>query len=359
MRATRRCGRRPDLVSPQPVTTVAPYPWSSDATTSPTPRPDRSTSSTLTRALCDVESVSGDEGAARRRRRGRAARAAAPRGAPRRRRRRRPHRARPRRAGRRSPGTSTPCRSPANLPTRLEGDGRRAVLHGPRHRRHEGRRRRPAAGRRDRRPSRPATSPSSSTTTRRSRLAATGSAGSRATTPSWIDGRLRRAAASRPSAAVEGGCNGTMRVEVITRGVAAHSARAWMGHNAIHDAGDVLARLPAYGRGRSRSTGLVYREGLNAVGISRRHRRQRHPRRVRRHGQLPVRAGPRRSRTPRRTCARCSTGSTSTVTDAAPGARPGLDHPAAAAFVAAIGAAAGPSTAGPTSPGSARWASPR
>ena len=38
---------------------------------------------------------------------------------------------------------------------------------------------------------------------------------------------------------VEGGCKGTLRVEVRTKGIASHSARPWVGHNAIHDAGVV------------------------------------------------------------------------------------------------------------------------
>jgi succinyl-diaminopimelate desuccinylase len=46
--------------------------------------------------------------------------------------------------------------------------------------------------------------------------------------------------------AIEGGCKGTLRVEVVTTGIAAHSARPWKGHNAIHDAAGVLARLAAY-----------------------------------------------------------------------------------------------------------------
>ena len=45
---------------------------------------------------------------------------------------------------------------------------------------------------------------------------------------------------------VEAGCQGTMRVEVRTTGVRAHSARSWMGDNAIHEAGEVLDRLAAY-----------------------------------------------------------------------------------------------------------------
>src|ERR671912_150584 len=46
--------------------------------------------------------------------------------------------------------------------------------------------------------------------------------------------------------AVEGGCNGNMRVIVRTSGVRAHSARAWVGENAIHRAAPVLTRLAEY-----------------------------------------------------------------------------------------------------------------
>jgi succinyl-diaminopimelate desuccinylase len=67
---------------------------------------------------------------------------------------------------------------------------------------------------------------------------------------------------------VEGGCNGTMRVEVAVPGVAAHSARAWMGENAIHSATAVLSRLTAYETQAIEVEGLVYRESLNAVLIS-------------------------------------------------------------------------------------------
>ncbi len=70
------------------------------------------------------------------------------------------------------------------------------------------------------------------------------------------------------SATVEGGCNGTARIDVRLRGVRAHSARSWVGHNAIHDAADVLAILKNYVPAEIEVDGLVYREGLNAVGIS-------------------------------------------------------------------------------------------
>ena len=71
------------------------------------------------------------------------------------------------------------------------------------------------------------------------------------------------------NARIEGGCQGTMRVVVELTGVAAHSARSWMGHNAIHDGGSGAA---AAGRAHEPQEvevdGLTYREGLNAVAIS-------------------------------------------------------------------------------------------
>lgn len=66
---------------------------------------------------------------------------------------------------------------------------------------------------------------------------------------------------------IEAGCQGTIRVIVRTAGTRAHSARSWLGANAIHKLGAVLDRLSQY---RARSVdidGCVYREGLSAVGI--------------------------------------------------------------------------------------------
>jgi succinyl-diaminopimelate desuccinylase len=68
--------------------------------------------------------------------------------------------------------------------------------------------------------------------------------------------------------AVEAGCQGTLRVDVSVDGVRAHSARAWLGVNAIHRAGEVLRRLEAYEPRSVDIDGCVYREGLNAVRIS-------------------------------------------------------------------------------------------
>ncbi|MFS8478254.1 MAG: succinyl-diaminopimelate desuccinylase [Micromonosporaceae bacterium] len=67
---------------------------------------------------------------------------------------------------------------------------------------------------------------------------------------------------------VEAGCQGSLQAWVRTAGRRAHSARSWLGRNAIHAAGEVLRRLEGY---RARSVtidGCTYREGLNAVRIS-------------------------------------------------------------------------------------------
>ncbi|MEI7778263.1 MAG: succinyl-diaminopimelate desuccinylase [Actinomycetes bacterium] len=68
-------------------------------------------------------------------------------------------------------------------------------------------------------------------------------------------------------AGLEGGCQGTLRAEVRTVGKRAHSARAWLGVNAIHAAEPVLAALRDYVARKPVIDGLEYHEGLNAVGI--------------------------------------------------------------------------------------------
>jgi succinyl-diaminopimelate desuccinylase len=66
---------------------------------------------------------------------------------------------------------------------------------------------------------------------------------------------------------VEAGCQGTMRVTVRTEGRRAHSARSWLGVNAIHGAGEVLRRLAEYEARRVTIDGCEFREGMNAVYI--------------------------------------------------------------------------------------------
>ena len=69
-------------------------------------------------------------------------------------------------------------------------------------------------------------------------------------------------------AQIEGGCNGTIRMDIVLSGKAAHSARSWKGVNAIHAAAPVLAALAAYEPRTVEVDGLQYREGLNAVGVT-------------------------------------------------------------------------------------------
>jgi succinyl-diaminopimelate desuccinylase len=136
---------------------------------------------------------------------------------------------------------------------------------------------------------------------------------------------------------VEGGCNGTSRFEVTTVGKAAHSARAWMGQNAIHAAAEILARLRDHEPATVKVDGLEYRESLNAVKI---------------HGgtagnvipdrtvvEINYRFAPDKTPDDAEAYVRNLLDGFAVVrTDAAAGARPGLNHPAAADFVAAVGA---------------------
>lgn len=87
------------------------------------------------------------------------------------------------------------------------------------------------------------------------------------THPDWLAGDL--AVLGEPTAGhVEAGCQGTLRVRVHARGRRAHSARAWLGDNAVHRLAPVLSALAAYERRDVDIDGCVYREGLNAVRMS-------------------------------------------------------------------------------------------
>ncbi len=87
------------------------------------------------------------------------------------------------------------------------------------------------------------------------------------THPEWLDGDF--AVLMEPTGGViEGGCQGTMRVDVIAHGKRAHSARSWMGENAIHGAGRVLDVLRDYTPREPEVEGLRFHEGLNAVFVS-------------------------------------------------------------------------------------------
>jgi succinyl-diaminopimelate desuccinylase len=142
-------------------------------------------------------------------------------------------------------------------------------------------------------------------------------------------------------AVVEAGCQGTMRVDVLTSGERAHSARSWMGVNAIHGAGEVLARLNDYEPRRPVIDGLEYREGLNAVYISGGVAGNVLPDECR--ISVNYRFAPDRSEEEALAHMRqVFDGFDIEVSDSAPAAMPGLTVPAAAAFVEAVGGTVNP-----------------
>ena len=159
------------------------------------------------------------------------------------------------------------------------------------------------------------------------------------TRPDWLVADL--AILLEPtSGLVEAGCQGTLRASVVTGGRRAHSARSWLGVNAVHAAAPVLARLAAYEPRSVDIDGCTYREGLNAVGI--------------RGGVagnvLPdecevtvnFRFAPDRSEVDAAEHVRSVFSGLAvavSIVDSAPGALPGLSAPAARDFVAAVGAA--------------------
>ncbi len=143
------------------------------------------------------------------------------------------------------------------------------------------------------------------------------------------------------NARIEGGCQGTMQLQLELRGVAAHSARSWMGHNAIHDAGGVLQLLASNQPQQIEVDGLIYREGLNAVMISGGIAGNVIPDRC--VIDLNYRFAPDKSPAEAEAYVRkVLDGYPIRITDVAAGARPGLDQPAAVEFLRAVG---GPASA--------------
>jgi succinyl-diaminopimelate desuccinylase len=136
---------------------------------------------------------------------------------------------------------------------------------------------------------------------------------------------------------VEGGCNGTLRAVVRTTGVRAHSARAWIGENAIHRAAPILARLAEYRPRTVTVEGLAYREGLNAVRISGGVAGNVIPDAC--EVEVNYRFAPSKSAADAEAHVRSVfAGFPVEIADVAEGARPGLDAPIAQQFVAAVGA---------------------
>ncbi len=153
--------------------------------------------------------------------------------------------------------------------------------------------------------------------------------------PEWL--RADVAILGEPSGGyVEAGCQGTLRALVSATGTRAHSARSWLGDNAIHKLGGVLERLSSYEGRIVDIDGCTYREGLSAVRID---------------GGVAGNVIPDAAsvtvnfrfapdRNPEQAFAHVREAFDGLDvgierTDAAPGALPGLHHPAAAALVEA------------------------
>jgi succinyl-diaminopimelate desuccinylase len=151
----------------------------------------------------------------------------------------------------------------------------------------------------------------------------------------WLDADL--AVLLEPTnGQVEAGCQGTMRLRITVPGRRAHSARGWLGENAIHAAAPVLDALVRYEAREVDIDGCVYREGLNAVRVE---------------GGVAgnvvpdvctvtvnFRFAPDRSEADAEEHVReVFDGWAVEVTDSAPGALPGLAAPAAQHFVEAVG----------------------
>jgi len=153
--------------------------------------------------------------------------------------------------------------------------------------------------------------------------------------PEWLAGDL--AIVGEPSnGVIEAGCQGTMRIELRCTGTRAHTARAWMGENAIHALAEPLRRLAEYTPRIVDIDGLTYREGLQATKIG---------------GGVAGNVVPdeavltvnhrfapdRDAAAAERHLREVFDGFDLSVVDLSPGALPGLSAPAAAELVAAAG----------------------
>jgi succinyl-diaminopimelate desuccinylase len=137
---------------------------------------------------------------------------------------------------------------------------------------------------------------------------------------------------------IEGGCNGTLRARVSMHGLRAHSARSWMGINAIHRAAAILQRLADFEAETVRVDGLDYRESLSAVGIGGGVAGNVIPDRC--DIEVNYRFAPSRSEAEAVALVRdfFDDADEVEIIDLAPGARPGLDDELAQSLIEAVGA---------------------
>lgn len=151
--------------------------------------------------------------------------------------------------------------------------------------------------------------------------------------PDWLRGDV--AVLGEPSGGyIEAGCQGTLRAVVSATGTRAHSARSWLGDNAIHRLAPVLERLDHYEGRVVDIDGCTYREGLSAVHVDGGVAGNVIPDTA--SVTLNFRFAPDRSPDAALTHVRevfADLPVTLEQTDVAAGALPGLHHPAAAALV--------------------------
>ena len=142
------------------------------------------------------------------------------------------------------------------------------------------------------------------------------------------------------SAQVEAGCQGTMRVEVTMTGERAHTARAWLGRNAIHRLAPLLASVAAYEGRQVTIDGCHFREGLQIVRVGGGVANNVVPDRAT--VTLNHRFAPDRSPEQAETHVRSVVGEVDgfEVTDMAVGALPALGHPLLQSVLAASGGVA-------------------
>ena len=136
---------------------------------------------------------------------------------------------------------------------------------------------------------------------------------------------------------LEAGCQGTLKLSVTLAGARAHSARPWMGRNAVHRLGPLLDFLTAHQSREPVIGGLQFREALQAVGVEGGVAGNVVPDSATltlNHRFAPDRTPAEAERVVRDLVAPfLEAGDTVELVDAAPGAAPALDHPLLAALV--------------------------
>jgi succinyl-diaminopimelate desuccinylase len=147
------------------------------------------------------------------------------------------------------------------------------------------------------------------------------------------------------NALVEAGCQGNVRVKISLAGKSAHTARPWMGVNAIHRVGHLIEDLGRVERRKVAIDGVTFGEQIEAVGVGGGHGGNSVPDEA--WITINLRVAPDRS--PTEALAWLSEevlnrhlsddGDHVEILDAAPGALPSLNDPVISGLVAASGGA--------------------